>query len=86
MRLHLKFTDRIKMRKQLVKKVPTSDCKLPELVAEELRLIARKERSSVSEIDARFIHERFRQRRSPYIEFRCFNGERHACIKGALQV
>ncbi len=54
--------------------------------AEELRVIARREHRSVSEIGARFIDEGLRQYRFPYIEFRSFNGERHACIKGALQV
>ncbi|GDX41208.1 hypothetical protein LBMAG21_15000 [Armatimonadota bacterium] len=60
--------------------------RLPESAAEELRLVARRERRSVSEIGARFIDEGLRQHRFPYIEFRSFNGERHACIKGALQV
>ncbi|MCX6379681.1 MAG: transcriptional regulator [Armatimonadetes bacterium] len=60
--------------------------RLPELAAEELRLIARREHRSISEIGARFIDEGLRQHRFPYIEFRSFNGERHACIKGALQV
>ena len=54
--------------------------------AEELRFLARRERRSVSEIGARFIDEGLRQNRFPYIEFRSFNGERHACVKGALQV
>ncbi len=54
--------------------------------ADELRLIASREHRSVSEIGARFIDEGLRQLRFLYIEFRSFNGERHACIKGALQV
>ncbi len=54
--------------------------------AEELRFIARKERRSVSEVGARFIEEGIRQNRFPHLEFRSFNGERQACIKGALQV
>jgi uncharacterized protein (DUF433 family) len=60
--------------------------RLPEPSAEELRFIARKEHRSVSEVGARFIEEGMRQNRFPYIEFRSFGGERHACIKGALQV
>ena len=60
--------------------------RLPEPSAEELRFIARKEHRSVSEVGARFIEEGMRQNRFPYIEFRSFNGERHACVKGALQV
>ena len=60
--------------------------RLPEPAAEELRLIARREHRSVSEVGARFIEEGLRLHRFPYIEFRSFNGERHACIKGALQI
>ena len=60
--------------------------RLPEPAAEELRLIARREHRSVSEIGARFIEEGLRQQRFPYIEFRSFNGERHACIRGGLQI
>jgi uncharacterized protein (DUF433 family) len=60
--------------------------RLADLSAEELRFIARKEHRSVSEVGARFIEEGIRQNRFPHIEFRSFNGERHACIKGALQV
>ena len=60
--------------------------RLAEPSAEALRFLARKEHRSVSEIGGRFIEEGIRQNRFPYIEFRSFNGERHACIKGALQV
>lgn len=60
--------------------------RLAEPSAEALRFLARKEHRSVSEVGARFIEEGIRQNRFPYIEFRSINGERHACIKGALQV
>src|SRR5579871_5977644 len=60
--------------------------RLAEPIADELRFIARREHRSVSEIGARFIEEGLRQNRFPHIEFRSFNGERHACIQGALQV
>ena len=60
--------------------------RLTEPAAEALRLIARREHRSVSEVGARFIEEGLRLHRFPYIEFRSFNGERHACIKGALQI
>lgn len=61
---------------------------LPEPAAEELGVIARREHRSISEVGARFIEEGLRLHRFPYIEFRSFNGdgERHACIKGALQI
>jgi len=60
--------------------------RLPEPSWEELRQIARRERRSISEVGARFITEGLRESRFPYIEFRSFNGERHACIKGGLQI
>jgi uncharacterized protein (DUF433 family) len=60
--------------------------RLAEPSAEALRFLARKEHRSVSEVGGRLIEEGIRQNRFPYIEFRSFNGERHACIKGALQV
>ena len=60
--------------------------RLPEPSWEELRLIARREHRSVSEVGARFITEGLRESRFPHIEFRSFNGERHACIKGGPQV
>lgn len=60
--------------------------RLPEPSWEELRQIARREHRSVSEVGARFIMEGLREARFPYIEFRSFNGERHACIKGGPQV
>jgi uncharacterized protein (DUF433 family) len=60
--------------------------RLPEHSWEELRQIARRERRSISEVGARFITEGLRENRFPYIEFRSFNGERHACIKGGPQI
>ena len=60
--------------------------RLPEPSWEELRQIARREHRSVSEVGARFITEGLRESRFPFIEFRTFNGERHACIKGGIQV
>ena len=60
--------------------------RLPEPSWEELRQIARRERRSVSEVGARFINEGLRQNQFPLIEFRSFQGERHACLKGGLQI
>jgi len=60
--------------------------RLSEPYWEELRQIARREQRSISEIGARFILEGLRQARFPYLEFRSFNGERHACVKGGPQV
>jgi predicted DNA-binding ribbon-helix-helix protein len=56
--------------------------RLPEPSWHELRQIARRERRSISEVGARFITEGLRESRFPAIEFRSFNGERHACLKG----
>ncbi len=60
--------------------------RLPAPSWEELRQIARRERRSVSEVGARFITEGLRINLFPYVEFRSFNGERHACIKGGPQI
>src|SRR5579871_5350197 len=60
--------------------------RLPDDVAEEVRRIAQRERRSVSDVGARMVEEWVRQNRFAHIEFRSFNGERHACIKGRLQV
>lgn len=60
--------------------------RLAEPSAEALRFLARNERRSVSEVGGRLIEEGIRQTRFPHIEFLSFAGERHACIKGALQV
>jgi len=60
--------------------------RLPDDVAEEVRRIAQRERRSVSDVGARMVEEWVRQNRFAHIEFRSFNGERHACVKGHLQV
>src|SRR5215472_2491762 len=60
--------------------------RLPEETAEEVRRIAQRERRSLSDVGARMIEEWVRQNRFAHIEFRVFNGERHACVKGRLQV
>ncbi|HZO91741.1 MAG TPA: hypothetical protein VFB38_25700 [Chthonomonadaceae bacterium] len=60
--------------------------RLPDETAEEIRRIAQRERRSLSDVGARMIEEWVRQNRFAYIEFRSFNGERHACLKGRLQV
>ena len=60
--------------------------RLPEPSWKELREIARREHRSISEVGARFINEGLRQIRFPYIEFRPYQGERHACVRGGPQV
>ena len=60
--------------------------RLPDTTAEAVRRIARKEHRSVSDVGARIVEEWLRQNQFTHIEFRSFNGERHACIKDRLQV
>lgn len=59
---------------------------LPDETVARLEASARKAGRSVSEAGARSIEEWLRQDEFPEIEFRTFNGERHACLKGALQL
>ena len=58
--------------------------RLPEETAERLKRVARRAGRSVNEAAARSIEEWLRQEEFADIEFRSFNGERHACLKGAL--
>ena len=60
--------------------------RVPEETAEAMRRIAQKERRSLSDVGARMIEEWVRQSQFAHIEFRSFNGERHACVKERLQV
>jgi len=60
--------------------------RLPDETAERLRSCARRAGRSVNAMGGRLIEEWLRQDEFAEIEFRSFNGERHACIKGQLQV
>jgi hypothetical protein len=60
--------------------------RLPDETAGRLTEIARRAGRSVSESGARAIEEWLRQNEFAEIEFRSYNGERHACLKGALQL
>jgi uncharacterized protein (DUF433 family) len=60
--------------------------RLPDAAAEQVRRIAKNDRRSVSDVGARIVEEWLRQDQFAHIEFRSFNGERHACIKERLQV
>jgi len=60
--------------------------RLSEETAIRLQATARRAGRSVSEIGARSIEEWLRQSEFAEIEFRAFGGERHACVKGGLQV
>lgn len=60
--------------------------RLPEETAARLEATAKKEGRSISETGALSIEEWLRQNEFPEIEFRTFNGERHACVKGFMQI
>ena len=60
--------------------------RLPDATAERLRVSARRTGRTLNEAASRSIEEWLRQEEFADIEFRSFQGERHACIKGALPV
>ena len=60
--------------------------RLPDVTAERLKVTARRAGRSVNEAASRSIEEWLRQEEFASIEFRNFNGERHACLKGALPI
>lgn len=60
--------------------------RLPDETAARLEAAAKKEGRSLSETGARSIEEWLRLNEFPEIEFRTFNGERHACVKGFMQI
>ena len=64
----------------------TVSLRLPDITAEWLRATARRTGHSVNELSAQLLEESRRVSEFSEIEFRSFNGERHACIKGQLQV
>ncbi len=58
--------------------------RLPDETAERLKVTARRTGKTINEAASRSIEEWLRQEEFADIEFRNFNGERHACLKGAL--
>ncbi len=60
--------------------------RLPDSVAEAIRQIAKREKRSLNDVGVRIVEEWLRQDRFSQIDFRSFQGERHACIKERLQV
>lgn len=58
--------------------------RLPDETAERLKLNARRTGRTLNEAASRSLEEWLRQEEFADIEFRNFNGERHACLKGAL--
>jgi hypothetical protein len=60
--------------------------RLPDETAERLKVNARRTGRTINEAASRSIEEWLRQEEFADIEFRNFNGERHACLKGALPI
>ena len=60
--------------------------RLPEATAERLKKVAQRADRSVSEIGARAVEEWLRQNEFADIEFREFQGERLACLKGHIRI
>jgi hypothetical protein len=60
--------------------------RLPDETAERLEAAAQAAGLSVDEMGATMITEWLLQDEFPEIEFRTFNGERHACVKGSMQI
>jgi len=60
--------------------------RLPDETAERLKITARRSGRTVNDAASRSIEEWLRQEEFADIEFRNFNGERHACLKAALPV
>ena len=60
--------------------------RLPDETAARLEASARAAGLSLSEVGARAIEEWLRQQEFPEIDFMTFNGERHACVKGFMQI
>lgn len=60
--------------------------RLPEETARRLEAVARRAGRSVSETGARSIEEWLRQNEFSEIEFRDFQGQRLACLKGSIRI
>jgi|SRR5579872_1336782 len=60
--------------------------RLPDKTAVRLKAIARRSGRSFNDAASMSIEEWLRQEEFADIEFRSFNGERHACLKGALPI
>ena len=60
--------------------------RLPDETAARLEATAKKEGRSLSETGARSIEEWLREQEFPEVDFMTFNDERHACVKGFMQI
>jgi hypothetical protein len=60
--------------------------RLPDVTAARLEATARRAGRSISEIGARMVEESLRLNEFAEIEFRSFQGERLACLKGSIRI
>ena len=60
--------------------------RLPDETAARLEAAAKRVGRSLSETGALSIEEWLRQQEFPEVDFGTFNGERHACVKGFMQI
>ena len=60
--------------------------RLPDATAARLEKLARRADRSVSEFGARALEEWIRQSEFADIDFRDFQGRRHACLKGSIRL
>ena len=60
--------------------------RLPDETADRLKTSARRTGKTLNEAASRSLEEWLRQEEFADIEFRSFNGERHACLKSALPI
>lgn len=60
--------------------------RLPDATAERLKCTARRTGKTLNDAASCSLEEWLRQEEFADIEFRNFNGERHACLKGAMPI
>jgi hypothetical protein len=60
--------------------------RLPDATAARLQKLARRAGRSVSEFGARSLEEWLRENEFTDIDFRDFQGRRHACLKGSIRL
>ena len=60
--------------------------RLPDITADRLKVTARRTGRSLNEVSSRSLEEWLRQEEFADVEFRSFNGERHACLKAGIPI
>lgn len=64
----------------------TITLRLPDKTADWLKSVARRNGRSINELGTVLFEEAHRVSEFAELEFRAFGGERHACLKGDLQI